>query len=398
MLDRVGKQVQGANGEVIRLPRMDRNGKFIFWRKPHSFSKGVSLFVQASTGLLLFYCVNFFLGGRERLSLCFDVQKIMSFGPVGAMFGLSAVFSFMAQGTLSPGSYALYAQAGIVIIPIMWRCIFCKPLATITWFHIVLIASGILMYFVPNLNANERNDSTGLMWVAAKVLGSAIGTIGAEMFLKTDNPPPLTVSMTYILPWKAIGCLVTCPIIEWSDFWDLYPHRMDGLFHDWNWNLILIIGHNLGDTCMSAVIAFMFDSVVKAICGIVGIICPTWIVSCLLGWERISFTTLEGQLQLFGGLTVILGALTYSLGRSMASEIDTLKAMLAAHGDIGQMASKLSTASEKSWSQSVLADAVSGLEVEDAALERKLSGVSFTDQRISLEMSGRHIAPATSSN
>merc|ERR1712032_1702391 len=80
-----------------------------------------------------------------------------------------------------------------------------------------------------------------------------------------------------------------------------------------------IVFHNLGDTVMSAIVAKTFDSVVKAICGVVGIIFPTWAVSWLVGWEDIDVGDSSGQLKMFGGITVVIASFAYVFGRQQAA-------------------------------------------------------------------------------
>lgn len=83
----------------------------------------------------------------------------------------------------------------------------------------------------------------------------------------------------------------------------------------------MIVFHNLGDTIMSPAVAKQFDSVVKAICGVVGIIFPTWVVSYLVGWEDLDPGSSAGQLKLTGGIVVIVGSFAYVLGRSQSEKL-----------------------------------------------------------------------------
>eukprot|EP00747_Dinoflagellata_sp_TGD_P014964 gnl/TRDRNA2_/TRDRNA2_123894_c0_seq1.p1 gnl/TRDRNA2_/TRDRNA2_123894_c0~~gnl/TRDRNA2_/TRDRNA2_123894_c0_seq1.p1 ORF type:complete len:256 (-),score=27.74 gnl/TRDRNA2_/TRDRNA2_123894_c0_seq1:12-779(-) len=235
-----------------------------------NFPKGAALAVECAIGCCVYYAINFFAGGREQLLMCFDVSHLLRFGPIGMLFGLSAVFSFLAQDALSPGTYALYAQMSVVVVPIVWRLCFTRALPVLTWVHILLIALGIVMYRVADLDHGESYDGLGMFWVSMKVCGTSLGTVWAEQFLKKDPNQPFNVQISYILPWKFLACL--------STIWILPPHglpdRPGGFFHDWSKLTLVIVLSNLGDTIMSAVTAKAFDSVVKAICGVVGIIFP----------------------------------------------------------------------------------------------------------------------------
>lgn len=287
-------------------------------RVPHTFTKGAALSVQALMGTVLFYLYNLFEGGREQLRQCLRWRGLLSFAPIGSLFGLTAVFGFLAQDALSPGSYALYAQTGVVIIPCMWSIVFRKALPVLTWIHIVLIATGIVAYRMSELDLNESLFSgVGILWIGCKVVAGGIATIWAEAFLKSDTSVPFAVQASYIMPWKVVSTLLTIYVLP--------PHglpsdRPGGFFHDWSFLTIFVIFNNLGDTFTSALVAKLFDSVVKSVCGVVGIIFPTWIVSLMLGWETIAPGTLGGQMKAFGGIVVVLGSFAYVIGRHKAKQ------------------------------------------------------------------------------
>lgn len=298
-----------------------------FRRRAQTYTKGAALGVQASCGLMLFWAYNYWAGGKEQFMLCFDVPRLLRFGIVGCAFGLSAVFSFFAQDALPPGSYALYAQSGIIVVPVLWRIVFNTPLNYMTWVHIVLIGVGIVMYRVSEMGSGENsNDLVGLFWVGAKVITTSLATVFAELFLKDDRDKavPFSVQCSYILPWKILTTFSTIVVLP--------PHRLPdrpgGLFHDWNIFTVIIISHNLGDTIGSAIVAKLFDSVVKAVTGVLSIIFPTWTVAYLAGWETIAFETAEGQLKASGALIVVLGSLAYTLGRNMTGQMDAAQKLL----------------------------------------------------------------------
>lgn len=287
-------------------------------RVPHTFTKGAALSVQASIGTSLFYAYNYCIGGMAQLKRCWELRGLLTFAPVGLMFGLTAVFGFLAQDALSPGSYALYAQSGVVIIPLMWSIVFRKALPMLTWTHIVLIAMGIVMYRISELDLNESLFSgVGLVWVGLKVLAGGVATIWAEAFLKSDSSVPFSVQASYIMPWKVLATFSTIYILP---PYGLPSDRPGGFFHDWNSLTLCVIFNNLGDTIMSAVVAKVFDSVVKSVCGVVGIVFPTWAVSLLVGWEVVSLGSPSGQLKAFGGSIVVLGSFAYVFGREKAQK------------------------------------------------------------------------------
>lgn len=278
--------------------------------KPQGFTKGCALSFQATCGLILYYCYNYWVGGLELVKECFNLGRLLKFSAVGMMFGCGAVFSFLAQDALSPGSYALYAQ-------------FRKPLAVVTWIHIGVIAIGIVAYRVSEIDLDHLFDGIGLLWVLLKVLMAGLGSVIAELLLKQDTSLPFTVQVACILPSKAIACLLTIwlipgPDMEWPNH---LPDRPGGFFHDWSFWTFVIVFHNLGDTIMSPAVAKQFDSVVKAICGVVGIIFPTWVVSYLVGWEDLDPGSSAGQLKLTGGIVVIVGSFAYVLGRSQSEKL-----------------------------------------------------------------------------
>ncbi|CAK8991579.1 unnamed protein product [Durusdinium trenchii] len=131
--------------------------------KPQSFTKGCALSLQATCGLILYYSYNYWVGGFELIKECFQIRRLLKFSVVGAMFGCGAVFSFLAQDALSPGSYALYAQSGVVIVPIMWRILFRQPLPVLTWVHICIITLGILAYRISEIDLDHMFDGIGLL-------------------------------------------------------------------------------------------------------------------------------------------------------------------------------------------------------------------------------------------
>ncbi|CAJ1421781.1 unnamed protein product [Effrenium voratum] len=122
-------------------------------------------------------------------------MRVLKFSAVGGMFGCGAVFSFLAQDALSPGSYALYAQSGVVIVPIIWRFTFQKPIPVLTWIHIGIIALGIFAYRVSEIDLDHMFDGIGLMWVMLKVLMAGLGSVVAELLLKQDTALPFTVRL-----------------------------------------------------------------------------------------------------------------------------------------------------------------------------------------------------------
>jgi len=69
-------------------------------------------------------------------------------------------------------------------------------------------------------------------------------------------------------------------------------------------------------------VAKVFDSVVKAVCGVVGIVFPTWLVSYLVGWDTIDWHDAGDQLKVCGALVVVLSAFAYVLGRAQAKELE----------------------------------------------------------------------------
>eukprot|EP00435_Cladocopium_sp_Y103_P038206 s73_g10.t1 len=176
--------------------------------KPQGFTKGCALSFQAT-------CL-------ELVKECFHIGRLLKFSAVGIMFGCGAVFSFLAQDALSPGSYALYAQSGVVVVPIIWRLMFRKPLAVLTWIHIGVIAIGIVAYRVSEIDLDHLFDGIGLLWVLLKVLMAGLGSVIAELLLKQDTSLPFTVQVACILPSKALACLLTIwlipgPDMEWPN-------------------------------------------------------------------------------------------------------------------------------------------------------------------------------------
>lgn len=300
------------------------------WHKrPQTFTKGVALSFQASVGLTVYYCFNFWKGGYAQLKLCWEPRRLLRFGVVGCTFGLGAVFSFLAQDSLEPASYALYAQSGIIVIPILWRVVFRKSLAEVTWIHIILIGIGIVMYRLSDLNDSTASSSLsgrGLFWIGMKVLSTSFASIFAELFLKGEDDVPFSVQASCILPWKILSTFSTIYLLPPHGL----PDRPGGFFHDWTPLVIVIIFHNLGDTIFNAVVAKTFDSVIKAICSVVGIICPTMMVSLMVGWDKFDFITAGGQLKFTGSVVVVISSFAYVFGRSMHAAKDNLAEKLKA--------------------------------------------------------------------
>lgn len=88
---------------------------------------------------------------------------------------------------------------------------------------------------------------------------------------------------------------------------------------------LVLVAHNLFDTVMSATVAKVFDSIVKAVCSVVGIIFPTWVVSYALGWDKIAFGTATGQLKVSGGILVVVSSFAYVFGRRQARRCEELQ-------------------------------------------------------------------------
>lgn len=290
--------------------------------RPYSFTTGVALAIACTFALLVFWAFNYASGGLEQLGLCFDIRSLLAFSPVGLLFGFSSVCGFKAQKLLSPGSYALYSQLGIVLIPILWRIMFRKALASVTWLHILMIAFGMILYRLSEMDLTaglaEILGGEGLLWVIAKVIATACASVWAERFLKRDRSIPFSVMTTYILPWKAVMCLVTVFILPPHGL----PDRAGGPFHDWTFLTFVILAHTIGDSVLAALIAKTFDSVVKAIASVVGIIFPVWVVSWSAGWEEIDVSSPAGQLKLAGGVLVIMACFAYVLGRAQSMELE----------------------------------------------------------------------------
>jgi len=306
------------------IQRSENGTSWGAWKKrPQTFTKGTALSIEAFVGLMLSYTICFLTGGMDRLRLCWDKGRLLRFSIPGGLFGFSAVCGFLAQDSLSPGSYALYSQGGIVAVAIMWRLVFNKALPSTTWVHILLIAGGIVMYNISEVGLDRKVDSVGLMWITIKMITTGAASVVAELFLKSEPDMPLCVQTAYIFPWKSAMCFAT--------IWLLPPHgakfttRPGGFFHDWTFMTVLLVAHNLFDTVMSATVAKVFDSIVKAVCSVVGIICPTWIVSYALGWDRIAFGTAKGQLKMSGGILVVVSSFAYVFGRRQAKRCEELQ-------------------------------------------------------------------------
>jgi len=299
--------------------------------KPQSFTKGCALSFQALCGLIVYYCYNYYVGGWDLVKQCLKPWLLLKFSCVGFMFGCSAVFAFLAQDALSPGSYALYAQSGVVVVPIIWRVVFRTPLASLTWIHIGVITIGIMAYRISEIELDHMFDGIGLVWVMLKVVVAGLGSVLAELLLKQESTMPFTVQVACILPSKMVACLLTVWMIPGPDWeWpNQLPDRPGGFFHDWTLWTFVIVFHSLGDTILSAAVAKQFDSVVKAICGVVGIIFPTWAVSYMVGWEDLNPLDAAGQLKIAGGIVVIVGSFAYVLGRSQNDRFKQLEAKVA---------------------------------------------------------------------
>jgi len=174
---------------------------------------------------------------------------------------------------------------------------------------------------------------------------------------------PFSVQCSYILPWKILTTFSTIVVLPPHHL----PDRSGWIFHDWNFLTVLIIGHNLGDTLGSAIVANLFDSVVKAVCGVLSIILPTWSVSYLAGWETIAWHTTEGQLKVSGATIVVFASLAYTLGRSWTSFTDTLLAQLQRmEEEPGSLALKVPL--KNSNSQGIEMQAPNGLDRSDCDL------------------------------
>jgi multidrug transporter EmrE-like cation transporter len=293
-------------------------------KRPHTFTKGTALSSQALFGLFGSWAFSYYSG---HLHSCFDIRGLCRFSMVGALFGFSAVCSFLAQDALSPGSYALYAQGGIVAIAVLWRLVFRKALPLLTWAHIFMILTGILMYRISEFDrGSDVIETTGIFWVVLKIGCTGCASVICEKFLKSEPSLPLCVQMSYIFPWKAFTCFLTIFVLP---PYGLPADRPGGFFHDWTLMTLAIVAHNFGDTLMSAVIAKVFDSVVKAVCGVVGIIFPTWAFSWSMGWEELDILTQGGQLKASGAIIVVFSSYAYVLGRQQSRRMEKLRDALS---------------------------------------------------------------------
>lgn len=271
------------------------DGRQATWKvSPQTFTKGTVLAVTGMVGAIGSYIFNFAVGGWERLSLCFDLRRTLRFAVVGLMFGLAQVCAFLAQDALSPGSYALYSQLGIIVVPILWVLVFRKLIPLLSWTHLVLVTLGIMMYTLSQMGGSQATfDAVGLIWVLLKVGISGCAAIWSEMFLKKDPDLPFSVQISFILPWKALACLMTIWLLPPFGL----PDRPLLFFHDWKWTTWVIVVTTLGDTVISAVIAKTFDSVVKSVLGVFGIVFPTFTVSLIVGYETLDASTTEGKMK-----------------------------------------------------------------------------------------------------
>lgn len=300
-------------------------GGVCYERRIHTYHKGASLFLQAVIGLMLYWGFAYYVGGMRLLRTCFDLVKMRKFAVVGLMFGFSSVFAFLAQENLTPGSYMIMGQTSILVVPTMWRFIFRTPIPSLTWLHISMTAFGIIMYQLADMDGDggdKKDNFLGVVFIFFKVLMNGTAAVLSELFLKTQGDIPFVVQVTYVLPFKALACLSTVVILP--------PHRLPPTdirpgwaTHDWSIFVVFVIFHSLGDTVTSALVTKVFDSVVKAILGVIGIIFPTWIVSYMIGWESVDFDTSQGKLKVSGALIVVAAAFAYVLGRAQAKELST---------------------------------------------------------------------------
>lgn len=128
------------------------------------------------------------------------------------------------------------------------------------------------------------------------------------------------MQVSYILPFKALACLATTFMLPPYRF-PPAAYRSGGPLHDVNLAVVVVLLHSLFDTILSGVVVKVFDSVAKALIAVIGIIFPTWVVSSMLGWETIEWTTDRGRLKLSGAAVVVTMAFAYVLGRAQAGQL-----------------------------------------------------------------------------
>lgn len=251
------------------------------------------------------------------------MSKMRRFSVIGSLFGFSSVFAFLAQSKLTPGSYLIIGQASIIIVPLLWRITFRTAIPTLSWMHIVVATLGIYMYFLADLEPGGGNDSIeGVFYAFTKVCMAAVAAVNTDKYLKTLKDIPFTVQVSYILPFKTVACLATTFLLPPHGF-PPAAYRPSGAFHDMNLIVLVILVHSLGSTIATACVVKVFDSVAKALIGVISIIFPTWVVSYAIGWDKIDWSTDQGKLKVFGGLVVILMAFAYVLGRSQANHLNS---------------------------------------------------------------------------
>jgi len=299
------------------------SGRVCYRRAIHTYDKGFSLFLESICAMLVHWTWAYCAGGTEMLKSCFDISKMRRFAVIGFLFGFSSVFAFLAQAKLTPGSYLIIGQASIIIVPIMWRLTFRTPIPLLSWTHIVAATLGIYMYFLADLEWGSGSDSLiGVMYAFTKVCMAAIAAVNTDKYLKTLKDIPFTVQVSYILPFKTCACLATTFMLPPHGF-PPAAYRPSGAFHDMNWVVLVILVHSLGSTIATACVVKVFDSVAKALIGVISIIFPTWVVSYAIGWDTIEWNTDKGRLKVSGGLIVIIMAVAYVLGRSQAAALST---------------------------------------------------------------------------
>jgi len=306
-----------------------KEGRTCYKRAIHSYDKGVALFIQSLFALFAHWLWAYLAGGQDMLMACFDTSHMRKFAVVGCLFGFSAVFGFLGQSKLTPGSYLIIAQSSIIVVPILWRVIFRNPIPVLSWVHIFMTAVGIYMYFLADMESGGGEDSIiGIVFSFTKVLMSGIAAVNSDRYLKTLRDLPLPVQVSLTLPFKAAACLATTFILPPHRF-PPAQYRPGWCFHDMNSVVFVVLLHSLFDTIISGVVVGVFDAVVKALVQVCGIIFPTWVVSYLLGWDQIDFTTDQGKLKVSGALVVVTMAFAYVLGRTQAKALDTKRDRVA---------------------------------------------------------------------
>jgi len=298
-------------------------------RAIHTYDKGFCLFIESICAMFVHWTWAYLAGGTAMLKSCFDVSKMRRFAVIGGLFGFSSVFAFLAQAKLTPGSYLIIGQASIIIVPLLWRLTFRTPIPTLSWMHIVVATMGIYMYFLADLEPTGGSDSIeGVLYAFTKVCMAAVAAVNTDKYLKTLKDIPFTVQVSYILPFKTCACLATTFLLPPHGF-PPAAYRPSGPFHDMNGIVVIILVHSLGSTIATACVVKVFDSVAKALIGVISIIFPTWVVSYAIGWDRIEWATDQGKLKVFGGLVVIAMAFAYVLGRSQANDLSAKTDLLA---------------------------------------------------------------------